>query len=144
MSERSPLEASAEPVERASLPDHPQRRFPRIQLATTVRLRFASAEAVQECRTVDISEGGVFIRMDRPRPEGTAIRLQLHVGARDLEIGGVVVRCIRPEEGPPTGIGVLFTEIRPEDHHFVQQLVRERLSSETAGPGAAEQTTPRR
>ncbi len=113
---------------RASAPEHPERRFPRIQLALTVRLRFASAEAAYDSRTVDISEGGVFIRMERPRPEGTAIRLQLHVGDRQLEIAGVVVRCIRPEEGPPTGIGVLFTEIQPEDRSFVQQLVNDRLS----------------
>lgn len=111
-------------------PQHDRRRFPRIRLALTVRLRFASAEAAQDSRTVDISEGGVFIRMAKPRPEGTTIRLELQVGARALEIGGVVVRCIRPGEGEPTGIGVLFTDIRDEDRGFVQQLVNERLSSD--------------
>ena len=104
-----------------------RRRFPRVQLALTVRLRFASAEAACDCRTVDISEGGVFIRMDRPRPEGTAIRLQLMVGDRELSIGGVVVRSIRPGEGAAPGIGVLFTELRPEDRSFVQQLVSDGL-----------------
>lgn len=107
-----------------------RRRFPRVQLALTVRLRFASAEAAYDSRTVDISEGGVFIRMENPRPEGTVIRLQLHVGSRQLEIGGVVVRCVRPGEGSSCGIGVLFTEIRPEDQSFVQQLVDERLSTD--------------
>jgi uncharacterized protein (TIGR02266 family) len=105
-----------------------RRRFPRIQLALTVQLRFPSAEAALESSTVDISEGGVFIRMPNPRAEGTAIRLQLHVGGRVLEIGGVVVRCTRPGEGEPVGIGVLFTELRPDDAAFVQTLVRERLS----------------
>lgn len=105
-----------------------RRRFPRIQLALTVELRFASAEAAIESRTVDISEGGVFIRMPQPRPEGTAIRLQLHVGGRALEIGGVVVRCVRPGEGASPGIGVLFTEMRHEDAEYVQGLVRERLA----------------
>lgn len=105
-----------------------RRRFPRIQLALTVRLRFPSAEAAMESSTVDISEGGVFIRMSRPRQEGTAIRLRLHVGDRALEIGGVVVRSVRPGEGEPSGIGVLFTELQPEDAAFVQTLVRERLS----------------
>jgi uncharacterized protein (TIGR02266 family) len=104
-----------------------RRRFPRIQLALTVELRFASADAVLESSTVDISEGGVFIRMPNPRPEGTLIRLRLHVGDRGLEIGGVVVRCVRPGEGEPPGIGVLFTELRPDDANFVQTLVRERL-----------------
>jgi hypothetical protein len=45
-----------------------------------------------------------------------------------LEIGGVVVRCVRPDEGEPPGIGVLFTELRPDDAAFVQTLVSERLS----------------
>jgi uncharacterized protein (TIGR02266 family) len=105
-----------------------RRRFPRIQLAATVELRFASAEAALRSSTVDISEGGVFIRMSRPRPEGTAIRLRLHVGGRELEIGGVVVRSVGQGEGTPAGIGVLFTELRPEDAAFVQTLVRDRLS----------------
>jgi uncharacterized protein (TIGR02266 family) len=105
-----------------------RRQFPRIQLALTVTLRFASAEAAQESSTVDISEGGVFIRMSQPRPEGTPIRLSLHVGERLLELGGVVVRSVRPGEGSPVGIGVLFTELGPEDAAFVQTLVRERLS----------------
>jgi uncharacterized protein (TIGR02266 family) len=107
-----------------------RRRFPRIQLAATVELRFASAEAALRSSTVDISEGGVFIRMSRPRPEGTAIRLRLYVGGRELEIGGVVVRSVRPGEGEPAGIGVLFTELRPEDAAFVDSLVRNRLSQQ--------------
>jgi molecular chaperone DnaK len=105
-----------------------RRRFPRIQLALTVELRFPTAEAALESRTVDISEGGVFIRMRQPRPEGTAIQLRLHVGGRVLEIGGVVVRCVRPDEGEPPGIGVLFTELRPDDAAFMKSLVSERLS----------------
>jgi len=109
---------------------HPDRRFPRVQLALTVRLRFASAEAAYESRTVDISEGGVFIRMDRPRPEGTTIRLELQVGDRRLAIGGVVVRSIRPGEGGAPGIGVLFTELEPDDRAFVAGLVSARRSDE--------------
>jgi len=105
-----------------------RRQFPRIQLAAAVELRFASPEAALESSTVDISEGGVFIRMPNPRPEGTLIQLGLHVGGRRLSIGGVVVRCVRPGEGPAPGIGVLFTDLRPDDAAFVKTLVRERLS----------------
>jgi c-di-GMP-binding flagellar brake protein YcgR len=124
----TPLAAEHPPAaEAGSVPAQDRRRFPRIQLALTVQLRFPSAEAALESSTVDISEGGVFIRMPNPRPEGTVIRLLLHVGERVLEIG-VVVRCTRSGEGEPVGIGVLFTELRPDDATFVQTLVRERLS----------------
>lgn len=116
------LDASPSPQDR--------RQFPRIQLALTVDLHFPSAEAALQSSTVDISEGGVFIRMSRPRPEGTAIKLRLHVGGRVLELGGVVVRSVRPEEDGPAGIGVLFTDVRPEDAAFVQTLVRERLPAQ--------------
>jgi len=106
---------------------HPDRQFPRIQLALTVRLRFQSVDQVLESNTVDISEGGVFIRMEAPRAEGTVIRLRLDIGAETLEIGGVVVRCVRPGEGEPPGIGVLFTDIRPEDRVRVQALIYSSL-----------------
>lgn len=104
------------------------RRFPRIKLATTVQLRFSSAGAVVESRTVDLSEGGVFIRMGNPRPEGTPIRLKLELGDHvRLEIGGVVVRCVRSGESEPPGIGVLFTEISPEDAEYLRTLVRSAI-----------------
>ena len=112
----------------AAPPPQERRQFPRIQLAAAVELRFASPEAAIESSTVDISEGGVFIRMPNPRPEGTLIQLGLHVGGRRLSIGGVVVRSVRPGEGAAPGIGVLFTDLRPDDAAFVKTLVRERLS----------------
>lgn len=76
---------------------------------------------------MDISEGGVFIRMSRPRAEGTGILLHLQLGDDLLEIGGVVVRSIRPGEGETPGIGVLFTDIEPKDLEYVQALVRSSL-----------------
>lgn len=120
--EQSPPERPTGEVE-----PHPARRFPRIQLGATVRLRFRSAEAAIESRTVDISEGGVFIRMNNPRPEGTPIRVQIELGEQRLDIGGVVVRCVRPGEGEPTGVGVLFTDITPDDLATVKALVRASL-----------------
>jgi hypothetical protein len=119
---------TADPQVAAALPQQERRQFPRIQLAVAVELRFASPEAALESSTVDISEGGVFIRMPNPRPEGTPIQIGLHVGGRRLSIGGVVVRCVRPGEGAAPGIGVLFTDLRPDDAAFVKTLVRERLS----------------
>ena len=104
-----------------------RRRFPRIQLALAVELHFPSAEAALGSSTFDISEGGAFIHMTRPRPEGTSIELRLHLGGRVLEIGGVVVRSVRPGEGEHPGIGVLFTDVRPEDTGLVDSLVREQL-----------------
>ncbi len=116
-------------------PPPERRRFPRVQLAAAVQLRFPSAEAAIDSRTVDISEGGVFIQMRDPRPEGTSIHLDLRIGDRALKIGGVVVRCVRPGKGEPTGIGVLFTTIAPDDVSFVKALVRDR--TEAREPAAA-------
>lgn len=116
-------EGEAQPIATGS----DRRRFPRIRLSTTVRLQFPSADAAIESSTVDISEGGVFIRMSQPRAEGTSIRLYLQLGKDLLEIGGVVVRSIRPGEGDPPGIGVLFTDIEPEDVEYMQTLVRSSL-----------------
>ncbi len=101
-----------------------RRRFQRIELALNVVLRFPSAEAAVRSQTIDLSEGGMFIRMPNPRPEGTAIHVQLEMGRTIVEIGGIVVRTIRPGGHEAPGIGVLFTEIRDDDRDFVMSLVR--------------------
>ncbi len=89
-----------------------------------VVLRFPSVAAAVRSETVDLSEGGMFIRMANPRPEGTPIRIQLELGLQRVEIGGIVVRAVRPGGDEPSGIAVLFTDLREQDNDFVQALIR--------------------
>jgi uncharacterized protein (TIGR02266 family) len=107
----------------AALDADERRRWPRMRLALQVRLRFASTQAVLDSRTVDISPGGVFIRMQRPRPEGTHVRLSLTIAEREMVLAGVVVRSVAPGSGEPAGIGVQFTEIAATDEDFLHGLV---------------------
>jgi uncharacterized protein (TIGR02266 family) len=101
-----------------------RRAFPRMKLDLAVKLQFASLDDVVESRTVDISRGGVFLRMTQPRPEGTKVRLDIEVGGEPVTISGIVVRTVRPGEGSgPPGIGVLFTDTGDEQRAFLEQTL---------------------
>jgi len=109
-------------VRRATAPD--RRAFTRVQLDLSVRLQFASADDVVHSRTVDISRGGVFLRMSQPRPEGTKVKLDIEVAGEPVTVSGVVVRTVRPGEGSgPPGMGVLFTDNGDEQRAFIERLL---------------------
>lgn len=87
-------------------------------------MRFGSLSEVLECRTLNLSRGGVFIATATPRAEGTAVRLKLQFGRRLLDVGGVVVRCIGPRTvGQTPGMGIMFTNIEPAQAAMIGALV---------------------
>ncbi len=90
-----------------------QRRHARINTALLVQYRF---DLIEGCRTeyaTDISQGGLFVRTDRPHEPGAYVQLQLtpRHGATIIEGLGRVVRVSRPEEtagGAAAGMGIEF------------------------------------
>jgi uncharacterized protein (TIGR02266 family) len=101
-----------------------RRAFPRMKLDLSVKLQFASVDDVVDSRTVDISRGGVFLRMAQPRPEGTKVKLDIEVAGQPYTMNGVVVRTVRSDEGGgPPGIGVLFTDTSEEKSFFIEQVM---------------------
>jgi len=51
------------------------RRFPRVQLALDVHVRFENVADVLATRTMNISKEGLFIEMERPAAVGTRVRV---------------------------------------------------------------------
>ena len=47
------------------------RRWPRMQLALDVQVRFDTADEALMAHTVNLSREGLFLAMDPPRPVGT-------------------------------------------------------------------------
>ncbi len=111
----------------AEQPAPDRRQWPRIPLQLQVRLRFATAQAMVDCRTFDISEGGAFIGLRQPRPRGTKVRLSIEVADRTLVIGGEVMRASDGKSGGRCGMGIRFTEVTPEDAHYLAELLSQKL-----------------
>ena len=102
-----------------------RRRFPRVKLEVSARIRFPNPEAAIESNTFDISQGGVFLKTAQPRPVGTRVRLVIEIGERTLELSGVVVRVSDGHDGP-AGLGVSFTELSAADEASLAELVHAR------------------
>src|SRR3569833_4680615 len=71
-----------------------KRKAPRAELHILVQFRFNTFEDFLAEYSTDISVGGMFLRTDKPRPEGSMIYLQfaLRDGSKLIEGLGKVVR----------------------------------------------------
>jgi uncharacterized protein (TIGR02266 family) len=94
------------------------RRWPRMQLALDVQVRFDTADEALTAHTVNMSREGLFLAMDPPRPVGTRVRLLLRIAHEEFSVEGVVVRQVPDPEEPMTfhltpGVGVFLTMTSP-------------------------------
>jgi uncharacterized protein (TIGR02266 family) len=103
-----------------------RRRYPRVPLSLLIQYRFDTLADFLAEYSVDISEGGMFIRTDEPREEGSLIYLQFYLrdGAKLIEGLGKVVRVNPPgREGQVAGMGVEFVNFDDESMRLIKQIV---------------------
>jgi type IV pilus assembly protein PilZ len=109
-----------------------KRRYPRAPLQLLVQYRFGSVGDFLAEYSSNISLGGIYIRTDAPRDEGSLIYLQftLRDGSPLIEGLGKVVRVNRPGDVPPgvePGMGVEFVNFDDESMGLIEQIVSDRL-----------------
>lgn len=109
-----------------------KRRHPRAPLQLLVQYRFGSVGDFLAEYSSNISLGGIYIRTDEPREEGSLIYLQftLRDGSPLIEGLGKVVRVNRPGEVPSgvePGMGVEFVNFDEESMTLIEQIVNDRL-----------------
>ncbi len=109
-----------------------KRKHPRAPLQLLVQYRFGSVGDFLAEYSSNISLGGIYIRTDEPREEGSLIYLQftLRDGSPLIEGLGRVVRSNRPGDLPPgiePGMGVEFVNFDDESMALIEQIVRDRL-----------------
>ena len=97
-----------------------KRRHPRASLSLLVQFKFESFEAFAQSFSRDLSESGVFIQTDKPRPQGSTVFVQvlLHNGARLVECMATVARV---EEG--RGMGLEFASMDDASRQVVRDLI---------------------
>lgn len=109
------------------MPDDPEerRRHPRAPLELRVGLQFRSVQQFLSVHAGDISESGMFIRMeDVQLSPGEVVTLQFDAGTERIVQG--TARVVRVESG---GIGVEFVELDELSRKVIEMIVRIKLAA---------------
>jgi type IV pilus assembly protein PilZ len=77
----------------------------------------------------DISVGGMFLRADEPLPVGTMLDLEFTLprSAHTIRTSAGVVRIVAPspELTYPSGMGIRFHDLKPEDRDEIEKFVNQ-------------------
>lgn len=88
-------------------------------------LRFDSVQHFLSAYAGDISEGGMFVRMENPCHEiGQTVALRFDAGKERIVHG--TARIVRVDE---TGIGLQFVELDDLSRRLVEMIVRIKLAA---------------
>ena len=115
------------------------RRAPRVAIGLGVRIAYGSTSEFIDRHTVNISQGGIFVRTRDPQPPGTPVHLDISLqgGARVIRGTGVVVWTGAPSgPGEPRrepGMGIRFDNLEPASRAAVDAIVAEQGSLGTPG-----------
>ncbi len=111
-----------------STKDADRRRYRRVPLSLLIQYRFDTLEDFLSEYSTDISMGGMFIRTEQPKEEGTLVYLQFYLrdGAKLIEGLGRVVR-VNPSD--PTGMGIEFVNFDEESMELIRQIVERNLTT---------------
>jgi type IV pilus assembly protein PilZ len=110
-----------------------RRRFPRASVSLLIQYRFDTLDEFLSEYSMDMSMGGMFIRTNQPKEEGSMIYLQFYLrdGAKLIEGLGKVVRVNFPD---PTGqsdlipgMGIEFVNFDEESMELIEQIVARNL-----------------
>ncbi len=113
----------------ADEPSDDRRKYPRAPLSILVQYRFNTFEDFLAEYTLNISLGGIFIRTEDPRPEGTTLYLQFSLKDRSPLIEGMgrVVR-VNPPGSHHAGMGVEFVNFDDESMALINDICSARLA----------------
>lgn len=102
-----------------------RRRYPRAPVSLLIQYRFDTLEDFLAEYSTDVSIGGMFIRTQDVRDEGSLIYLQfcLRDGAKLIEGLGRVVRINPATDDEPGGMGVEFVNFDDESMKLIAQIV---------------------
>ena len=108
----------------------PVRRERRIRLDATVVVRCALWTDTLGLPTLDVSRGGMFLRMHEPPPIGTPIVVYLRRQDGWVDIPSTVVRIVEPAAaGADAGFGVRFDQPGEAELHAIDELVDQARGS---------------
>ena len=103
-----------------------RRRSPRAAVGhLQVGLRFDSVQQFLSAYAGDISEGGMFVRMEKPQHEiGQTVALRFEAGKERIVQG--TARIVRVDA---TGIGLQFVDLDATSRKLIEMIVRIQLAA---------------
>ena len=102
-----------------------RRRHQRAPVDLRVSLRFPSVQQFLSAYAGDVSESGMFIRLENPQHRvGEVVTLQFDAGKERIVHG--TARIVRID---PAGIGVEFVELDSVSQQLVEMIVRIKLAA---------------
>ncbi len=102
-----------------------RRRSPRAPLDLQVELRFDSVQQFLCAYAGDISEGGMYVRMDPgQRQIGQVVELRFEAGRERIVQG--TARVVRVERG---GVGLQFVDLDATSRRLIEMIVRIKLAA---------------
>jgi len=104
----------------------------RVPLPLVVEVKFAEEEDFLPYLLIDISWGGMYVRMDNPHNVGTSAVVCLPYPEEqvDLEIKGKVVTQNKLIDGRILpGVGIAFDDVDHSAKSLIQKLIDRLLSS---------------
>jgi uncharacterized protein (TIGR02266 family) len=111
-----------------------RRRYQRVPLSLLIQYRFDNLDDFLAEYSTDISIGGMFIRTEEIREEGSLIYLQFYLkdGSKLIEGLGKVVRVNRPDPDGKNkgscGMGIEFVNFDQNSMQLIEQIVDRNLS----------------
>lgn len=107
------------------------RKFPRVPLQLLVQFKSANMEEFMARYAANISEGGMFICTETPRPIGAEIFFQFTVDHKSIIEGEGRVIHVTPPGSPNAGMGVEFTSVPNPSQNMIKNVVQRRLPDGT-------------
>ncbi|MCZ6688239.1 MAG: PilZ domain-containing protein [Planctomycetota bacterium] len=106
-----------------------KRKHKRVSLVFPLRICIAEIEQIACREAVDLSEGGLFVRMTTPPRIGARVNLEFSLPTSDkpVQAEGRVVRAIskQSKDGTPPGVGIQFYMLGNEARETIQGAVGE-------------------
>jgi uncharacterized protein (TIGR02266 family) len=125
-----------------------RRQAPRITCGLIVQAKHEDLDEFIEGYAVNISDGGIFIRSQNPRPQGTIIEFEVQLinGEPVLKGKGEVAWSqppAKPGERPRVpGMGVRFLELDDSSRDLVQKIVTRNQAAAEVQPVPEPQAEP--
>ncbi len=106
-----------------------RRKHKRIPLSFPLRISIPDIGKFTEAHAKDLSEGGMFIPMASPPPEGSAVRVEFYLesAGKTIQAEGRVVRSVGEATAATPGMAIAFRGLGKDGRRLIE-LVVERYS----------------